>query len=170
MPLFPGQKAPDFRAETTAGPIVFHAWLGASWGLLISHPDDFRPSTLRAATEMAPGGGAFRTPRLLGLSRGHGQDTEGTGVMPPRVDAIIPLVLAPSDHVRALYAGVDPEIYRAGAHLNARSVFVIAPDRTIRMTISYPSSGLQDFGDILRIWQALSDAERAEDHDVRSAA
>ncbi|GBQ85758.1 peroxiredoxin [Gluconacetobacter johannae DSM 13595] len=156
MPLFPGQKAPDFRAETTAGPIAFHAWLGASWGLLISHPDDFRPSTLRAAAEGAAGG-AFRAPRLLGLSGG------------PRADAPIPLVLAPADDVRALYTGISPDV-SAGARPHDRSVFIIAPDKTIRMTVSHPSSGLQDFGDILRIWQALSAADRTEDHDVRSAA
>ncbi|WP_282760586.1 hypothetical protein [Komagataeibacter saccharivorans] len=141
MPLFSGQRAPDFEATTTAGRIGFHDWLGPAWGVLVTHPEDFRPTVTPLAG--LPDGAV----KLLFLSStpisehvhpiAAGQfHTGATVCLPDEAQAI-----------RALYAGDTGDEW--DAPVEEHSVFFIAPDRTVRSRVSYPPSTGQDLGEII---------------------
>lgn len=157
MSLRLGDTAPDFTAQTTEGPISFHEWLGDSWGVLFSHPKDFTPvctTELGYTAKLKP---EFdkRDVKVIGLSvdplDSHHEwakdvaETQGTAINFP--------VIADEDrNVSDLYDMIHPN---ADDTFTVRSVFVIGPDKKIKLMITYPASTGRDFNEILRVIDSL---------------
>ncbi len=152
-----GDTAPDFTAQTTEGEINFHEWLGDSWGVLFSHPKDFTPvctTELGLVAKLKP---EFdkRNVKVIGLSvdsiDNHGkwaadiEETQGTAVNFP--------VIGDSDkQVSDLYDMIHPN---ANDTLTVRSVFIIGPDKKVKLNITYPASTGRNFAEILRVIDSL---------------
>jgi len=152
-----GDSAPDFTAETTQGTINFHEWLGDSWGVLFSHPKDYTPvctTALGMAASLKP---EFdkRGVKVIGLSvdpldSHHGwekdiEETQGTAVNFP--------MIADSDRkVADLYDMIHPN---ANDTLTVRSVFVIGPDKKVKLMLTYPASTGRNFDEVLRVIDSL---------------
>lgn len=166
MPLTLGDIAPDFTAETTQGPIRFHDWMGEDWCVLFSHPKDFTPvctTELGAMARLQPEFTA-RGVKVIGLSvdpvESHqiwAKDIEETqGVAPS-----FPLIGDPNLAVAKLYGMLPASIEGAAEgrtaadNATARSVFVIGPDKVIKLMITYPMTTGRDFGEILRVVDSL---------------
>jgi thioredoxin-dependent peroxiredoxin len=152
-----GDTAPDFTAETTDGTINFHEWLGDSWGILFSHPKDFTPvctTELGAAARLKP---EFdkRNVKVLGLSVdsldshngwvGDIEETQGTALN-------FPLIADSDRKVSDLYDMIHPN---ANDTFTVRSVYVIGPDKKVKLTITYPASTWRNFDEILRVIDSL---------------
>ncbi len=152
-----GDEAPDFTAETTEGTISFHQWLGDSWGVLFSHPRDFTPvctTELGAVARLKP---EFdkRNTKVLALSvdpvEEHGKwagdiaETQGTA---PN----FPLIGDEDKKVADLYDMIHPN---ASDTATVRSVFVIGPDKKIKLNLTYPASTGRNFQEILRVIDSL---------------
>jgi alkyl hydroperoxide reductase subunit AhpC len=152
-----GDIAPDFTAESTAGTIHFHEWLGSSWGILFSHPKDFTPvctTELGAVAKLKP---EFdkRNVKVVGLSvdsvadhdrwKGDIEETQGVGLN-------FPLLGDPDRTISQLYDMIHPN---ANDTLTVRSVFVIGPDKKVKLTITYPASTGRNFDEILRVIDSL---------------
>lgn len=157
MSLRLGDVAPDFTAETTEGTINFHEWLGNGWGVLFSHPADFTPvctTELGAMSKLTP---EFtkRNVKILALSAdpldSHTKwvhdinETQNTTVK-------YPLIADPEFKVANLYGMVHPNVTDK---FTVRSVFVIGPDKKIKLTITYPASTGRNFDEILRVVDSL---------------
>jgi alkyl hydroperoxide reductase subunit AhpC len=164
-----GDIAPDFTAESTAGTINFHDYLGDSWGILFSHPKDFTPV---CTTELGTVAGLKaewdkRDVKVLGLSvdtvadhNAWAQDIEDvTG------HALnFPLLADPNRTVASLYDMIHPN---ADDTLTVRSVFVIAPDKTVKLTLTYPAATGRNFDELLRVVDSL---QRTSKHKVATPA
>ena len=152
-----GDVAPDFTAETTEGTINFHAWLGDSWGVLFSHPRDYTPvctTELGAAAKLKP---EFdkRNVKVIGLSVdpladhiGWTKDIEET----QGCTMNFPMIADPDKTVANLYEMIHPN---ASDTFTVRSVFVIGPDKKIKLTLTYPASTGRNFAEILRVIDSL---------------
>jgi alkyl hydroperoxide reductase subunit AhpC len=152
-----GDEAPDFTAATTDGPLRFHEWLGASWGVLFSHPKDFTPVCTTELGEVARIRAEFdrRNVRVMGLSvdtiashRAWADDikeTQGHSLN-------FPLAADRYRVVAELYGMIHPN---ADETATVRSVFVIGPDKRIKAMITYPQSTGRDFDEILRVIDSL---------------
>jgi alkyl hydroperoxide reductase subunit AhpC len=152
-----GDTAPDFTADTTEGEIKFHDWLGDSWGVLFSHPKDFTPvctTELGEAARLKPEFDA-RKVKIIGLSvdpaDSHSrwaadiEETQGTALNFP--------VIADSDRkVSDLYDMIHPN---ASDTFTVRSVYVIGPDKKVKLMITYPASTGRNFDEILRVIDSL---------------
>jgi len=152
-----GDTAPDFTAQTTEGTINFHEWLGDSWGVLFSHPKDFTPvctTELGYTAKLKP---EFekRNVKVVGLSvdpldshAGWAKDieeTQGTAVNFP--------IIADADRkVSDLYDMIHPN---ASDTFTVRSVYVVGPDKKVKLTITYPASTGRNFDEILRVIDSL---------------
>ena len=161
-----GDEAPDFEANTTQGPIKFHEWLGDSWGVLFSHPKDFTPVCTTELGYMARINPEFqkRNVKIIGLSvdpvENHAEwaaDIDETqGFMPN-----YPMIGDTDLKVAKLYgmlpagAGETSEGRTAVDNQTVRTVFVIAPDKSIKLTISYPMSTGRNFDEILRVTDSM---------------
>ncbi len=157
MTLQLGDTAPDFNAETTDGSISFHQWLGNSWGVLFSHPKDFTPVCTTELGEVARLKPEFdqRNVKVAGLSVdplsdhnawvGDIAETQGHALN-------FPLIADPDRKVANLYGMIHPN---ANDTLTVRSVFVIDPNKKVRLTITYPASTGRDFKEILRVIDSL---------------
>jgi alkyl hydroperoxide reductase subunit AhpC len=157
MTLQLGDIAPDFVQESTHGPISFHDWLGSSWGVLFSHPKDFTPvctTELAEAARLKPEFDA-RNVKIIGLSvdpvTSHAkwesdiEETQGRRVNFP--------VLADADRkVSDLYGMIHP---KADPSLTVRSVFIVDPNKKLRLTLTYPPSTGRNFPEILRVIDSL---------------
>ncbi|ODT56816.1 peroxiredoxin [Phenylobacterium sp.] len=164
MTLQLGQTAPDFEQDSTEGPISFHAWLGASWGVLFSHPKDFTPvctTELGQVARLKPEWDR-RSVRPIALSvdpveshaawAGDIAETQGQAVNYP--------ILADADRrVASLYGMIHPQ---SDPNLTVRAVYVIDPDKRIRLILTYPPSTGRNFQEILRAIDSLqlTDAEQ----------
>ena len=157
MTLRLGDEAPDFTAETTAGTIHFHEWLGSSWGVLFSHPADFTPvcTTELGYTAKLKDEFAKRNVKVLALSvdgiESHHEwvkDIEET----QHVSLNFPIIADPDKKVATLYDMMHPN---ASEKFTVRSVFVIGPDKKIKLTITYPASTGRNFDEILRVIDSL---------------
>ncbi len=157
MTLRLGDEAPDFTAETTAGTIHFHEWLGSSWGVLFSHPADFTPvcTTELGYTAKLKDEFAKRNVKVLALSvdgiESHHEwvkDIEET----QHVAVNFPIIADPDKKVATLYDMMHPN---ASEKFTVRSVFVIGPDKKIKLTITYPASTGRNFDEILRVIDSL---------------
>lgn len=159
-----GQIAPDFEAETTQGVIRFHAWLGQSWGVLFSHPKDFTPVCTTELGETARLKPEFdrRNVKVIGLSvdplTSHGlweadiAETQGHAVN-------FPMIADPERKVAALYDMVHPE---ADPSITVRTVFVIDPNKKIRLFLVYPPSTGRNFDEIIRVIDSLQLTDRTK--------
>jgi alkyl hydroperoxide reductase subunit AhpC len=152
-----GDTAPDFEQDSSEGPIRFHQWLGDSWGVLFSHPADFTPvcTTELGLTAKLKDEFARRNVKVIALSVdpvdshrkwiGDINTTQGTVVNFP--------ILADADRkVSELYDLIHPN---ASTTATVRSLFVIDPDKKIRLTITYPASTGRNFDEILRVIDSL---------------
>jgi len=157
MALRLGDTAPDFTAETTQGDIRFHEWLGASWGVLFSHPADFTPVCTTELGFMAKIQPEFqaRNVKILSLSvdpmdkhREWIGDIEET----QQVQLDYPLIADPDMKIASLYGMIHPA---SSEKFTVRSVFVIGPDKKIKLTITYPASTGRNFHELLRVIDSL---------------
>jgi alkyl hydroperoxide reductase subunit AhpC len=157
MSLRLGDLAPDFIAPTTQGTISFHDWLGDSWGVLFSHPKDFTPvctTELGYVAKLLP---EFerRDVKVIGLSvdpvESHERweadiaETQGTAVN-------FPMIGDPDRTVADLFDMIHPN---ADDTLTVRSVFVIGPDKRVKLTLTYPASTGRNFDELLRVIDSL---------------
>ena len=152
-----GDDAPDFTAETTEGTIKFHEWLGDSWGVLFSHPKDYTPVCTTDLGYMAKIKPEFdkRNVKIVGLSvdpldkhEGWAKDIEETQGAAPNY----PLISDPDKKVADLYDMIHPN---ASDTATVRSVFVIGPDKKVKLTITYPQSTGRNFDEILRVIDSM---------------
>jgi alkyl hydroperoxide reductase subunit AhpC len=157
MALQLGDVAPDFTAESTEGTINFHEYLGDGWGILFSHPKDFTPVCTTELGEVSRLKDEFtkRNAKVLGLSvdslESHngwvGDISDATGYA-----LNYPLIADPDRKVADLYGMIHPN---ASDTLTVRSVFVIGPDKKVKLTITYPASTGRNFEEILRVLDSL---------------
>jgi alkyl hydroperoxide reductase subunit AhpC len=150
-------EAPDFTAETTEGTLTFHEWLGDSWGVLFSHPRDFTPvctTELGTVAKLKP---EFdkRNTKVIAISvdpldqhTGWSADIEETQGVAPN----FPLIADPDKKVADLYDMIHPN---ASDTATVRSVFVIGPDKKIKLNLTYPASTGRNFQEILRVIDSL---------------
>ncbi|MGQ0620345.1 MAG: peroxiredoxin [Panacagrimonas sp.] len=157
MTLRLGDLAPDFEADTTAGPIKFHEWLGGSWGVIFSHPKDYTPVCTTELGYTAKLKGEFdkRNVRAIGLSvdsledhRGWSKDIEAT----QNVTVNFPMIADPDMRVAHLYGMIHPN---ASDRFTVRSLFIIDPKKKVRLTITYPASTGRNFDEVLRVIDSL---------------
>lgn len=155
--LYLGDIAPDFSANTTTGPIHFHEWIGNDWVIFFSHPADFTPvctTELGAASKLSEAF-AIRSVKMIALSVDSLNDhhawihdineTQQTTMNFP--------IIADSDKtISNLYGMIHPN---ASMTHTVRSVFIIAPDKTIRLMITYPASTGRNFEELLRVIDSL---------------
>ena len=152
-----GDVAPDFTAATTQGEISFHEWLGDSWGVLFSHPKDFTPVCTTELGYVAKIKPEFdkRNVKVIGLSvdsveshvrwEADIEETQGTAVN-------FPMIGDPDRTVADLYDMIHPN---ANDTLTVRSVFVVGPDKKVKLTLTYPASTGRNFDEILRVIDSL---------------
>ncbi len=157
MALRLGDIAPDFQADTTDGPINFHEWIGDSWAVLFSHPKDFTPVCTTELGYVARCKPDFekRGVKVIGLSvdatDSHKRwaedikETQGTALN-------FPVIADPDHKIAELYDMIHPEISDV---FTVRSVFVIGPDKKIKLMITYPASTGRNFDEILRVIDSL---------------
>ena len=166
MALRIGQTAPDFEAYTTEGRIQFHDWLGDSWGILFSHPKDFTPVCTTELGYMAKMKPDFdkRNVKVIGLSvdavdshKGWAKDIEETQGQAPN----FPMIGDPTLSISKLYdmlpedAGDSCDGRTAADNQTVRNVYVIGPDKKIRLMLSYPMTTGRNFDEILRVVDSM---------------
>lgn len=157
MALQLGDNVPDFEASTTEGTLQFHDWLGTSWGVLFSHPKDFTPVCTTELGEVARLEPEFdkRNVKVISLSvdpladhrawAGDIAETQGYALN-------FPLIADGDRSIADLYGMIHPN---ASDTLTVRSVFVIGPDKRLKLTITYPASTGRNFSEILRAIDSL---------------
>ncbi len=164
-----GSKAPNFSAETSNGHLTFYDYLGDSWGVFLSHPDDFTPvctTELGAFAKLEP---EFtkRNAKLIGLSA---NTTEKHALWIKDINEItgakltFPIVADPKREVALKYDMIDYQdatnVDDKGVQLTIRSVFIIDPTKTIRWTITYPASVGRNTAEVLRALDSLQLSEK----------
>ena len=152
-----GDEAPDFTAETTEGTVSFHDWKGDSWAVLFSHPKDFTPVCTTELGRVAALKDEFdkRNTKVIGLSVSPLEDHEkwGEDIADTQGTALnYPVIADPDRKVADLYDMVHPN---ANDTLTVRSVFVVAPDNTVKLTLTYPASTGRNFDELLRVLDSL---------------
>ncbi|MCW3009139.1 MAG: Peroxidase [Solirubrobacterales bacterium] len=166
MALTIGDIAPDFTAQTTEGEIHFHDWIGSGWAVLFSHPRDFTPVCTTELGYMAAIKPEFdrRNTRIIGLSvdplENHAvwaQDIEQTQGTAPNYPMI-----ADTDHAVAKAYGMlpadvdgDPIARTATQNATLRNVFVIGPDKRVKLVLIYPMTTGRNFDEVLRVIDSL---------------
>ena len=152
-----GDTAPDFTAETTDGTINFHEWLGDSWGIIFSHPKDFTPvcTTELGAFSAAKPEFDKRNTKLIAISvdsvESHKswandiEETQGTALA-------FPIIGDPDRQVADLYDMIHPN---ASDTLTVRSVFIVSPDKKVKLTLTYPASVGRNVDEIVRVLDSL---------------
>jgi thioredoxin-dependent peroxiredoxin len=166
MPLRINDDAPDFTAETTQGTINFHEWLGDSWGVLFSHPKDFTPVCTTELGYMARLSPDFqsRNVKIIGLSidpvsdhtrwKADIEETQGAAVD-------YPMIGDPELKVAKLYdmlpaeAGESCSGRTAADNATVRTVYVIGPDKKIKLMLTYPMSTGRNFDEVLRVIDSM---------------
>jgi alkyl hydroperoxide reductase subunit AhpC len=166
MALRIGDTAPDFQADTTHGRISFHQWLDHSWGILFSHPKDFTPVCTTELGYMAKLKPDFdkRDVKIIGLSvdpverhRAWARDIEETQGLAPNY----PMIGDPSLEISKLYemlsaeSGDNCEGRTASDNQTVRTVYVIGPDKKIKLMIAYPMTTGRNFDEVLRVLDSL---------------
>lgn len=157
MSLRLGDIAPDFTAESTEGTISFHQWLGNSWGVLFSHPADYTPV---CTTELG------RTAKLKDDFEKRGVKVLAVSVDPldshfgwvkdinetQNTTVNFPIIADADKNVATLYDMIHPN---ASEKFTVRSVFVIGPDKKVKLTLTYPASTGRNFDELLRVIDSL---------------
>ena len=166
MSLTVGNTAPDFTADTSQGPINFHEWIGDGWAILFSHPKDFTPVCTTELGYMASLKPEFdkRNCKIIGLSvdpadshRAWAQDIrDATGHAPNYpIIADTELAVAKLFGMLAANAGNTSEGRTPMDNATVRSVFVIGPDKLIKLTLTYPMSTGRNFDEVLRVLDSV---------------
>ncbi len=150
-------EAPDFTAETTEGTVRFHEWLGDNWGILFSHPADYTPVCTTELGYMARIAGEFekRNVKILAISVDPLDSHRGwIGDINETQNATVnyPMIADPDQVVAQLYDMIHPN---ADDKMTVRSVFVIGPDKKIKLMLTYPASTGRNFDEILRVVDSL---------------
>ena len=166
MTLRINDEAPNFTAETTAGPIDFHQWIGDGWAVLFSHPKDFTPVCTTELGYMAGLAGEFarRNTKIIGISvdpveSHHAWKADIKTVTGHDVD--YPLIGDPELKIAKLYgmlpaeAGDTSEGRTPADNATVRSVFVIGPDKKIKLQLTYPMTTGRNFDEILRVIDSM---------------
>jgi alkyl hydroperoxide reductase subunit AhpC len=157
MSLRLGDTAPNFKAKTTIGEIDFYEYLGDSWGILFSHPADYTPvcTTELGKTALLQGEFAKRNVKVLALSvdpldkhQGWINDINET----QNVTVGFPIIADENREVATLYDMIHPN---ASATATVRSLFVIGPDKKVKLTLTYPASTGRNFVEVLRVIESL---------------
>jgi alkyl hydroperoxide reductase subunit AhpC len=166
MPLRIGDEAPDFTAETTQGKISFHEWVGNGWAILFSHPKDFTPVCTTELGYMARLQPEFekRNTKIIGLSVDSVDDhkrwtkdieeTQGSKLN-------YPLIGDPTLAIAKLYDMIHPnasgeaKTRTAMDNATVRSVFLIGPDKKVKLILTYPMSTGRNFDEVLRVLDAI---------------
>ena len=166
MALQIGDIAPDFKAETTEGPVSFHEWMGDSWCVLFSHPKDFTPVCTTELGYMAKAKPEFdkRNVKILGISidsvpdhqrwKQDIADTQGAAVT-------YPMIGDTDMTVAKLYGMIHPNAEgnastrTAADNSTVRTVFVIGPDKKVKLMISYPMTTGRNFDEVLRVIDSM---------------
>jgi alkyl hydroperoxide reductase subunit AhpC len=157
MSLRLGDIAPDFTTETTEGSISFHNWLGNSWGVLFSHPSDYTPVCTTELGRLANLKDEFskRDVKVIAISvddveshKGWIKDINET----QSTTVNFPIIADPEGKVANLYDMIHPN---ASEKFTVRSVFIIGPDKKIKLIISYPASTGRNFVELLRVIDSL---------------
>jgi thioredoxin-dependent peroxiredoxin len=164
-----GDEAPDFTAETTHGDITFHDYVGDGWCVLFSHPKDFTPvctTELGAMAKLSPEFQARNT-KVIGLSVDSAdshevwlediEETQGA-----KVD--YPIIADPERRVAQLYGMIHPNDDNTAT---VRSVFVVGPDKKVKLSLTYPQSTGRNFAEILRVLDSL---QLTHEHKVATPA
>lgn len=161
-----GDDAPDFEADTTEGRISFHQWLGNSWAVLFSHPKDYTPVCTTELGTMAQLKPEFdkRNVKIIGLSvdpidkhHGWAKDIEATQGTAPN----FPMIADPELKIAMAYgmlpagAGTTADGRTAADNATVRNVYIIGPDRKIKLVISYPMTTGRNFDEVLRVIDSL---------------
>ncbi len=152
-----GDLAPNFRAKSTEGEINFHDWLGNSWGILFSHPADYTPVCTTELGTIAKCKAEFdkRNVKIIALSEDNLEshigwikdinETQNTTIN-------FPIIADEDRKIAELYDMIHPN---ADDQMTVRSVFVLDPDKKVRLMITYPASTGRDFDEILRVVDSL---------------
>lgn len=152
-----GDEAPNFIAQTTEGEIDFHNWLGDNWGVLFSHPADYTPVCTTELGTVAKYTDQFNKRKVKvaalsvdGLESHYGwikdiNETQNTTVN-------FPIIADEDKKVSELYDMIHPN---ADNQLTVRSVFIIGPDKKIKLTITYPASTGRNFDELIRVIDSL---------------
>ena len=152
-----GDIAPDFEAETTQGKIKFHDWLGDSWGVLFSHPADFTPVCTTELGTVANYYPEFvkRNAKVIALSV-DGLDSHHEWIKDinetQNTTVNFPIIADEDKRVATLYDMIHPN---ANESFTVRSVFIIGPDKKIKLTLTYPASTGRNFDELLRVIDSL---------------
>lgn len=178
MPLRLGATAPDFTAETTEGTIKFHDWIGDSWAMLFSHPKDFTPVCTTELGAVARMKSEFdkRNMKVVGLSvdsvedhRKWAKDIEETQGVAPNY----PMIGDPDLKVAKLYDMLPAETTgtasgrTAADNFTVRNVYIIGPDKKIKLMLTYPMTTGRNFDEILR---AIDSIQLTTTHKVATPA
>jgi alkyl hydroperoxide reductase subunit AhpC len=166
MTLQIGADAPNFEAETTEGKINFHDWLGNSWGIIFSHPKDFTPVCTTELGYMAKLKPDFdkRGVKIIGLSvdpvsqhKGWAKDIQETQGYAPNYPMIgdTDLSISKAYDMLPATAGTTSEGRTAADNQTVRNVYVIGPDKKIKLVISYPMTTGRNFDEVLRVIDSL---------------
>jgi alkyl hydroperoxide reductase subunit AhpC len=166
MPLRLGATAPDFTAETTEGSIKFHDWIGDKWAMLFSHPKDFTPVCTTELGYVAKLKSEFdkRNMKVIGLSvdsvddhKKWSKDIEETQGTAPNY----PMIGDPNLEVAKLYDMLPAETSGGAAgrtaadNFTVRNVYIIGPDKKIKLIITYPMTTGRNFDEILRVVDSI---------------
>ncbi|QHL87248.1 redoxin domain-containing protein [Nibribacter ruber] len=169
MALRLGDIAPDFTADTSLGPLSFHEWIGDGWAVLFSHPRDYTPVCTTELGAVARIKDQFdqRNVKVAAISvdpvdSHHGwiqdiNETQNTNVN-------FPIIADPEKKVADLYDMIHPN---ASDTATVRSVFVIGPDKKIKLTLTYPASTGRNFAEIIRVIDSL---QLTANHSVATPA
>lgn len=164
-----GDTAPDFTAETTEGTINFHEWLGDSWGMLFSHPADYTPvcTTELGRTAQLKDRFAAKHTKVIAVSvdgldshKGWINDINET----QNTTVNFPIIADANRNVANLYDMIHPN---ADNTMTVRSVFIIGPDKKVKLTLTYPASTGRNFDELLRVIDSL---QLTANHSVATPA
>ena len=166
MALKLGDTAPDFEAQTTEGPIRFHEWLGDSWAVLFSHPKDFTPVCTTELGYMAKVKPEFdrRNVKIIGLSVDSADDHErwAKDIEETQGEAPnYPIIGDPDFEISTAYGMLpaevsgDPKERTPADNQTVRNVFVIGPDKAIKLILIYPMTTGRNFDEVLRVIDSL---------------
>ena len=152
-----GDLAPDFDAETTLGKINFYEWLGDSWGVLFSHPADFTPvcTTELGKTALLKGEFEKKNVKVIAVSV---DDLASHNKWIPDIEEVngvkmnFPIIADEHRNVAELYDMIHPN---ASVKATVRSVFIIGPDKTIKLMLTYPATTGRNFNELLRVIDSL---------------
>lgn len=169
MSLRLGDKAPNFRAQTTIGEIDFYEYLGDSWGVLFSHPADYTPvcttelgRTAKLKEEFDKRGVKVLAVSVDPLDKHHGWVKDINETQSCEVD--FPIIADENREVASLYDMIHPN---ASATATVRSLFIIGPDKAVKLMITYPASTGRNFNEILRVIDSL---QLTANHSVATPA